>query len=329
MVMKQNITDRIIQEIRSILITEAKHTDIIVNTIGLPTEISDWITESYPEKFQLWFANNFKKEAVERIAGNKEVVANIMFKMLKGDSTQESLKKQLLRQKGYFQGAFRHISDWLRGRREIAPETDEINFKTLTFSEAVSRADAWQEAVRRLQAGSVVDESGKIIQTYPDGFYWIDLQKSSCGQEARAMGHCGNASGILYSLRKNKQPSLTGDVYRGSLIQLRGKANTKPKAEYHDKIVDFLLNDKVGINSMNPSSYRPEQNFELKDLDLNQLNRLYQAKPRMFVPEELYKVLLKYPNFAQQVNFRVTPLEEDHKEQLGRMYPEIKGLFGR
>lgn len=320
---------KIIREIRSILLTEDKHTDIIVNTIGLPTEISNWITESYPEKFQLWVANNFKKEAIQRIAGNKEVVANIMIKMLKGDNTQDSLKKQLNRQKSYFQGAFRHIADWLRGRREIAPETDEINLKTLTFEQAVERADAWQEAVRRLQAGSVTDESGIVFRTYPDGFYWIDLQKSHCSQEARAMGHCGNATGRLYSLRKNKQPSLTGDVDRGRLIQLRGRANTKPKAEYHDKIVDFLLNDTVGINSMSPSSYRPEQNFELKDLDFNQLNRLYQAKPRLFVPEELYKVLNKYPGFAAEVDFRITPLDEDHKEHLGRMYPEMKALFAR
>ncbi len=327
--MKQDSKSKIIQEIRNILLTEAKHTDIIVNTIGLPTELSDWITENYPEKFQLWFANNFKKEAVKRIAGDKEVVANIMLKMLRGDRTQDSLKKQLNRQKSYFQGAFRDISNWMRGRREIAPETDEINLKTLTFDEAVSRSDRWQTAVRELQAGQITDESGVILKTYPDGFYWIDLQKRHCSQEASAMGHCGNAVGRLYSLRKKKQPSLTADVDRGSLIQLRGRANTKPRAEYHDRIVDFLLNDTVGINSMNPSSYRPEQNFELKDLDLNQLSRLYQAKPRIFVPEELYKVLRKYPNFAQQVNFRTTPLETDDLESLARMYPQMAELFIR
>ena len=64
------------------------------------------------------------------------------------------------------------------------------------------------------------------------------------------MGHCGSGEGILYSLRKDKHPHLTGDVDRGSLIQLRGRANTKPKAEYHSYIVDFLLNDEVGISEL-------------------------------------------------------------------------------
>ena len=324
-----NNISNILKEIRSILLTEAKNTDLIVNTIGLPTEISDWITENFSEKFQLWFANNFKKEAVKRISGDKPVVENIMLKMLKGDSTQTSLKNQLNRQKSYFDGAFREISNWMRGRREIAPETDDLNLKTLTFQEAATRAQAWNEAVRRLQIGTIVDESGKIVKTYPDGFYWLDLQRSHCGQEARAMGHCGNASGNLFSLRKNKQPSLTGDVHRGNLIQMRGRANTKPKAEYHSKIVDFLLDDKVNVQSMNPSSYRPEQNFELKDLNLEQLSTLYAQKPRLFVAEELFKVLVKYPEFANQVNFRVTPLFDDDKDILGRRHPEMKALFNR
>ena len=319
-------------KIQKVLLTEAKNTDIVVNVIGLPTEIANWLIEDYNEKLQLWFANTFKKEAVKRISGGKDVVANIMIKMLKGDRTQPSLKNQLNRQQAYFSGAFRQIADYLKNRREIAPETDEINLKTLTFTEAIRRADAWQEAVQRLKVGMIIDESGMIIKTYPDGFYWIDLQKSYCSQEARAMQHCGNGTsgGILYSLRKQKQPYLTGDVARNSLIQLRGRANTKPKAEYHEKIMDFLLEPKVGIVSIHPSSYRPEANFELRDLSLEQLNRLYQAKPSIFMAEEeLYKALLKYPEFAQQVNFRATPLDDDQRAHLVRMHPEMKNMFRR
>jgi len=327
--MENNNIKRIIKEIRAILINEAKNTSIIVDKIGLPTEIADWITNDFNEKFQLWFANNFKKEAVKRISGDKPVIAMTIDKLIKGDATQISLKNQLLRQKSYFDGMFRHVSQWLSGRREIAPENDEINLREMSLEEAVRRADVWHEAVQRLKIGAIVDESGKIIKAYPDGYYWINLQKSNCDKEARAMGHCGSGSGILYSLRKNKHPYLTGDVHRNNLIQLRGRANTKPKVEYHNFIMDFLLDPAVQINSMNPSSYRPEQNFELKDLSLENLIRLYQSKPRLFVPEELYKVLLKYPEFAHEVNFKTTPVEQDHKENLIRKHPGMQELMGR
>ena len=313
------------------MLNEAKHTDIIINTIGLPTELSNWITESFSDKFQLWFANNFKIEAIKRISGGKSVVGNIMLTMLKGDRTQPSLVNQLNRQRQYFSGLFTHIQNWLRGRHELAPETDNINLRDLSLDQAIARADAWQEAVQRLRTGIITDESGKIIKAYPDGFYWINLQKSHCGQEARAMGHCGtgSAGGILYSLRKSKNPYLTADVHRGYLIQLRGRANTKPKTEYHDKIMDFLLNDEVGIRSINSSTYKPEQNFELKDLDLAKLSTLYTAKNTLFVPDELYKILLKYPEFATQVNFKLTPLHLDHKESLIRRFPEMAELMKR
>ncbi len=318
----------LIKEIRSILLTEAKNTDIIVNKIGLPSEISEWLTNDYNEKFQLWIANNFKKEAVKRISGGKEIVANIMIKMLKGDKTQSSLKIQLNRQKLYFQGVFQLVVTWLQNRREISPETDEINLNTLTFELAVQRADIWHEKVQRLKAEQITDESGKIIKTYPDGFYWLDLQTGNCRAEANAMGHCGQAgaSGTLYSFRKNRQPYLTGEVNKinGVLVQLRGRANTKPKVEYHDRIMDFLLEPKVGVISFSPSTYRPDANFELKDLNLNQIIQLYSQKPTLFSENELYKVLLKYPDFATQVNFRVTPLHEDQKENFKRRYPNIQ-----
>lgn len=321
---KDENTSILINEIRKILINENKIEDIIKTKINLPSEISDWLVENFPEKFQLWFANNFKKEAVKRIAGGKDVVATIMMKMIKGDATQSSLKNQLNRQRPYFDGMFRHVADYLKNRREIAPETDDINLKTLTLDEAVRRADAWQEAVQRLKAEQITDESGEIIKTYSDGFYWIDLQRSSCPQEARAMNNCGNATGNLFSLRQKSSSYLTADVYHNNIIQLRGRANTKPKEEYHEKIMDFLLESKVGIISMSPSSYRPEANFELRDLSIEKLSRLYQAKPTIFRAEdELFKVLLKYPDFASQVNFRATPVHEDQKEELRRRYPNM------
>lgn len=320
----------VINEVRRILITENKIRNIIVEKIGLPSVIAEWITSDYNEKFQLFFANIFRDEVVKKIAGaTNPFIAQHLKKQLKGDQSQPSFINAMNRHKGYFSGAFREIQNWLVNRKTIAPEADEINLKTLTFEQAKNRSEAWHEAVQLLQTGTVQDESGRVFKTYPNGYYWIDLQRTSCRDEARAMGHCGNANGNLFSFRKNKQPFLTGDVARGSLVQLRGRANTKPKAEYHTYIMDFLLSPDAGIQSMHPSSYRPEHNFELKDLTIEQLRQLYDAKPRLFVPEELYKVLLKYPDFAATINPRITPLYEDHVTDLVRRYPQIAQYIQR
>lgn len=327
--MKGKNISNLIKEVRKVLISEDKVENIIVNKIGLPSDISNWITSNYNDKFQLWIANNFKKEAIKRIAGGQETIASYMEKALKGDKTQPSLRNQLNRQKGYFDGAFRHIVQWLQGRREIAPETDDLNLKTLSFEDASRRADRWHEEVQRLKAGAIVDETGNIIKTYINGFYWIDLQKRSCDKEARSMGHCGSGTGNLYSFRKSKNPYLTADVHRNNLVQLRGRANTKPKAEYHPYIIDFLLNKDVGIISMSPSNYRPQNNFELKDLKLEDLVRLYETKPTLFVPDELYKCLLSYPEFAHTVNFKVNPVHEEQKENLMKLHPGMAELFAR
>ena len=322
---------KLITEIRKFLISENKIASIITEKIGLPSEIAEWIMTSFPEKFQLFFANNFKKEAIKRIAGNKPVIAIAMEKILKGDRTQPSLRKQLLRQKDYLDGVFRYILGYLQNRRELAIETDELNLREMSLEQMIARADAWHEEVKKLKAGAIVDESGKIIKTYPDGHYWINLGKSFCSSEAKTMGHCGQGSsnGTLYSFRKNKHPFLRGDISNGRLIQLRGRANSKPKEEYHPYIMDFLLDPKVGITSLSPSLYRPESNLELKDFSVDKLITLYQAKPKLFGFEELYKTLRKYPQFAAEVNFRETPLHQDHKEELIRRHPEMQDLLNR
>ena len=237
--MDEKVRNILSEAVKHILLTEEKHTSVIVDKIGLPSDISDWITSSYPEKFQLWFANNFKKETVKRISGGKEMIERSLPGFFKGDRTQASLRNQLNRQKSYFQGAFNLINGWLRGRREVAVETDDLNLSSLSFDQAVQRADTWNDEVKKLQTGAIIDESGVIVKTYENGYYWINLQKGFCRDEAKSMGHCGNANGILYSFRKNKYPYLTADVSTsGILYQLRGRANTKPKEEETEFMVE-------------------------------------------------------------------------------------------
>src|ERR1035437_1192920 len=129
---------KLITEIRKFLISENKIASIITEKIGLPSEIAEWIMTSVPEKFQFFFANNFKKEAIKRIAGNKPVIAIAMEKILKGDRTQPSLRKQLLRQKDYLDGVFRYILGYLQNRRELAIETDELNLREMSLEQMIA-----------------------------------------------------------------------------------------------------------------------------------------------------------------------------------------------
>jgi len=80
-----------------------------------------------------------------------------------------------------------------------------------------------------------------VVLTFPDGFYWIRLNKNFCRDEAEAMGHCGRGSGILYSLRRDKYPYVTVDLVNGVITQIKGRGNTKPKPEYHKYIKPILL----------------------------------------------------------------------------------------
>ena len=86
-----------------------------------------------------------------------------------------------------------------------------------------------------------------------DGWKWVRVAEGCSGQEARAMGHCGNGAGrpgdILYSLRepvkkKGKvlwRPHLTFICKRTNYFgEMKGRANSKPSAIYHDRITELL-----------------------------------------------------------------------------------------
>jgi len=93
------------------------------------------------------------------------------------------------------------------------------------------------------QASEESEQGADIVMTFPDGFYWINLNKSSCSIEARRMGHCGEDSrGNLWSLRdknKNSHVTMTVDPQK-KIIQLKGKENNKPNPKYHKYIAQVI-----------------------------------------------------------------------------------------
>jgi hypothetical protein len=120
------------------------------------------------------------------------------------------------------------------------------------------------------------------------GWEWVSLGYGHCSIEAKSMGHCGNAGAKsgdnILSLRDPEgYPRLTFIVNNGMLGEMKGRANTKPKEDYHPAIVELLKHDE--IKHVVGGGYAPEMNFKLDDLDDETKNELLEDKPDLEVDE--------------------------------------------
>ena len=265
--------------------------DAIVNKIGLPEEIANLIDNDF-NKYSIWFANMFMDILEEYIKKEKinynGIIDEDKFKELissKDKGFIEYLKKEYLRDKETY---FDYILDWLQGRNSgVAIENDKIDFKNLTLSNALNRTRKWHKELEKIQGGQIQDESGDVVMTFPDGYYWIRLNSSSCDDESKAMGHCGRGSGVLFSLRKDKYPFVTADVLEnGEIKQMRGRANTKPKSIFHKYILDFLLSNNV--DHFNYNGFNSKENFWLEDLEsVSDVNKIIKNKPQLLKNQNL------------------------------------------
>lgn len=155
-------------------------------------------------------------------------------------------------------------------------------------------------------------EYGHRLIEFDDGSAWFDLQASGCKQESDLMGHCGNGSHnpnspeTILSFRKPVDalegdeaseeegqrwtPYLTFILNKetGELGEMKGRANSKPAARYHDYIIDLLKSDDR-IKKVVGGGYKAENNFALADLDENKYEQLMEEKPTLFSIFELWK----------------------------------------
>lgn len=266
----EKYTNRI--KVLSGIITESKY-NVIKNKIGLPDTIASFLDKNYG-KYSIWIANNLKNEINKKLDKEPKYIKKSDSYELQIDSSNineyleessvinwiDNFFKKLKREK------IDYIMDWVLGRGSGAViEDDKLNFKELDFDKAMIRSELWHEKLAELKGGQIKDEQGEVIMSFPDGYYWIKLDTSYCSAESEAMGHCGRGEGILFSLRKEKYPVITSDVLNdGTVRQLRGRANTKPKEKYHEYIVDFLLSDYV--TNIDYNYFKREENFWISDL---------------------------------------------------------------
>jgi hypothetical protein len=288
------------------ILKEADHRSVIINKIKMPQIVADW-AHGLSDKYSIWIANTFKDEFLK--SAFPDEIRHSVEKTL--ELNQPALISRMNNKRREMTPMYRHILDWLSRRNQIAIETDQIDFKKLTYTDALERSNKWHEEVSKIKSGKIEDEDGEVIINYPDGFYWIDLGKSICDKEADAMGHCGRGSSyysVLYSLRKDGYPHVTADVdsVTEELLQLRGRANSKPSEKYHPYIVDFLTSGKVKIKDFNYNNYRPEDNFYPRHLSQELKNKLFNKRPDLqdiyaMTYEEIDELITKHPELKSKI----------------------------
>lgn len=297
MLLSENFKDRLKKlagVADSTLLNEGDKRSVIINRLKLPKEIADW-AHNLSEKYAIWIADSFKRNFLDYLDGiydeegnvqngvrKKRAIEILNSPNLSAFRTTNDFDKKVVEviqnQAKEASPNYEYILDWLRNRQVLAPESDQINFKTLTYAEAQQRSMKWHEELKKIQGGKIEDEDGEVVMTFPDGFYWIRLGRATCRKEANAMGHCGNGRGMLYSLRKDQYPYVTMDVNEnlGQIMQMKGRANTKPKPAFHKYIVPFILERPVFYSN---STYQASTDFSVADLPMGELDRVVKAKP--------------------------------------------------
>lgn len=307
------------------IISEADKRNVIVKSIKLPKELSkeiaDW-AHGLSDKYSVWIADSLQKMLVE--IGFIDENGNVKNdpESPRAEFVYSTIIEDIKRYIKSLDGDYHHILDWLKGRNTLAPEHDQIDFKTLTFEIAEERSKEWHEKLKEIQGGQIQGEQGEIIKTFPDGFYWIKIGQNYCPEEAKAMGHCGRADGTtLYSLRRDKYPYVTAAVKENGVVtQMKGRANTKPKASLHKYIIPFIIGENPNVSYFN-SSYAPETDFNINDLSDAELKQVVNKKPTLLMAngklavkrldeQEIKKILIERPDIFKTFSQYLFPLSD-------------------
>jgi IMP cyclohydrolase len=119
------------------------------------------------------------------------------------------------------------------------------------------------------------------------GYAWWWVNRAYCDEEGRSGKHCGNVAGKnisdqhILSFRNAKNQVLLTFILEpdGTLGEMKAKSNQKPAAKYHPYIVPLLKLDIIkGIAKWN-GQYAPGANFNMFDLNEDQLTYFLQTKP--------------------------------------------------
>lgn len=149
-----------------------------------------------------------------------------------------------------------------------------------SLSEALFIANDWHTHLAA--SGKIMDiNAGKVVERYPDGYYWMDLGTNNSPDEGQAMGHCGvdGRATTLISLRDEKgEPHVTlaYNEKTKNIGQVKGKNNKRPVEKYMNYVNDFLgkmvKNDNLTSFNWSYPVFGPDLNSEEVEKALNNLS---------------------------------------------------------
>ena len=179
----------------------------------------------------------------------------------------------------------------------------DLSAKSIQWHEDIAKEDRVDN--KKVIRKDETSETDKFIE-YPNGWYWINLNVSYSQDEANNMGHCGNDPGkILFSLRDNNSNShITASYHEKekAIYQCKGRANSKPKSEYHKYILDMILNNTYPVNLLLTGSYRSDLDFNINDLSVEERNDLILNKPSLEYTNDTFLSYLNNKDFVKIIS---------------------------
>lgn len=145
-----------------------------------------------------------------------------------------------------------------------------------------------------------VGGAGRTFITFENGFKWVSLDRKECRKEADAGGHCGNTADSdpndnVLSLRdKDNRVYLTFIINNGVMGEMKANGNKKPHSDLHPYIIK-LLEDPM-VKQIGSARYMPENNFNITDLDYENLIRLGKSRPDLANVDKFDISLIKNRN---------------------------------
>ena len=206
-----------------------------------------------------------------------------------------------------YTGKLVSIRDYLHTNNITSNNFEELYNNSRLWHEEIAKNVEIPKPDTKVIRRDETSETDKFI-TYPNGWYWINLNNSYSKDEADNMGHCGNDDGkILFSLRDNNSNShitVSYEITDKALYQCKGRGNTKPKDIYHKYIIDLLLNDKYPFKLIMTGSYKPELDFNLLDLTDEERDELLTKNPSLEYTDSMFELYIDnsaYPKIVSMV----------------------------
>lgn len=320
---KERLQESILKELRDYnsiydpeIINEASKKQVLMNKVGMSEENAEYL-DRICGSLSVWMANKLIDLQLNNMKSWQS--RGIEVELTK-ETALEKLNSGNI--KNYYNQKITEIMDWIR----VGLDGNVSEYKSLPIPELLLKSKEWHDSLGVGSGEINYTEKNPIIKDFRnedgEGFYWVDLQTNDSPEECSRMGHCGRTAwgNNIYSLREVKKipggkftinkSHLTASIGRdGTLYQLKGPKNSKPKEEFHDYILPLFFvedEDEYLIQGFG-SEYASDRDFKLTDLPNEVLINLYQNRPDLFKTRRLEKKLIELGIIEKpEINYNLT-----------------------